>query len=29
VAALQEAQDHVAAHAAQPDHPHLHGYLLR
>src|SRR5229473_2137393 len=24
VAALHEAQDHVAAHAAQSDHPHLH-----
>jgi hypothetical protein len=29
VAALHQAQDHVAAHAAQADHPHLHGQLLR
>ena len=28
VAALQQAQDHVAAHAAQADHPHLHGCVL-
>src|SRR5579864_8917245 len=27
MAALDQAQGHVAAHAAQADHPHLHGYL--